>query len=184
MSLQKSFIDDPKLIQILDENQSRIATMSYIHESLYRHTDFSSISFAEYLERLSTNLINSYSTPDCDVKLTTLLEDVFLTLDQAIPIGLIVNELVSNALKYAFKGKKEGIIVLRVAKVSDKIEIELSDNGAGLPENFELNKGDSLGMYLIQALVEQLNAELVVKSTEQGMEGSSFLIRFEAQGLK
>ncbi len=184
MSLQKSFIDDPKLIQILDENQSRIATMSYIHESLYRHTDFSSISFAEYLERLSTNLINSYSTPDCDVKLTTLLEDVFLTLDQAIPSGLIVNELVSNALKYAFKGKKEGTIVLRVAKVSDKIEIELSDNGAGLPENFELNKGDSLGMYLIQALVEQLNAELVVKSTEQGMEGSSFLIRFEAQGLK
>ena len=184
MSLQKSFIDDPKLIQILDENQSRIATMSYIHESLYRHTDFSSISFAEYLERLSTNLINSYSTPDCDVKLKTLLDDVFLTLDQAIPSGLIVNELVSNALKYAFKGKKEGAIVLRVAKVSDKIEIELSDNGVGLPKNFELNKGDSLGMYLIQALAEQLNAELVVKSTEQGIKGSSFLIRFEAQGLK
>ena len=184
MSLQKSFIDDPKLIQILDENQSRIATMSYIHESLYRHTDFSSISFSEYLERLSTNLINSYSTPDCDVKLETLLEDVFLTLDQAIPSGLIVNELVSNSLKYAFKGKKKGAVVLRVAKVSDKIEIELSDNGVGLPENFELNKGDSLGMYLIQALAEQLNAELVVKSTKQGIKGSSFLIRFEAQGLK
>ena len=184
MSLQKSFVNDPKLIQILDESQSRIATMSYIHESLYRHTDFSSISFAEYLERLSTNLINSYSTPDCDVKLNTLLEDVFLTLDQAIPSGLIVNELVSNALKYAFKGKKEGTIVLRVAKVSDKIEIELSDNGVGLPENFELNKGDTLGLYLIQALAEQLNAELIVKSTKQGMEGSSFLIRFEAQGLK
>jgi len=109
---------------------------------------------------------------------------VFLTLDQAIPSGLIVNELVSNALKYAFKGKKEGTIVLRVAKVLDKIEIELSDNGGGLPENFDLNKGDSLGMYLIQALVEQLNAELVVKSTAQGTEGSSFLIKFEAQGLK
>ena len=184
MSLQKSFVDDPKLTHILDESQSRIATMSYIHESLYRNTDVSSISFAEYLERLSVNLINSYSTPDCDVKLKTSLEDVFLTLDQAIPSGLIVNELVSNALKYAFIGKKEGAIVLRAAKVSDKIEIEVSDNGMGLPENFELNKGDTLGLYLIQALAEQLNAELVVKSTEQGEVGSSFLIRFDAQVLK
>lgn len=184
MSLQKSFVDDPKLTHILEESQSRIATMSYIHESLYRNTDVSSISFAEYLERLSTNLINSYSTPDCDVKLNTSLEDVFLTLDQAIPSGLIVNELVSNALKYAFIGKKEGTIVLRAVKVLGKIEIEVSDNGAGLPENFELNKGDSLGLYLIQALAEQLNAELVVKSTKQGGVGSSFLIRFEAQVLK
>ena len=184
MSLQKSFVDDPKLIHILEESQTRIATMSYIHESLYRNTDFSSISFAEYLERLSVNLINSYSTPDCDVKLTTSLEDVFLTLDQAIPSGLIVNELVSNALKYAFIGRKEGTIILRAAMVSCKIEIEVSDNGMGLPENFELNKGDSLGLYLIQALAEQLNAELVVKSTEQGVVGSSFLIRFDAQGLK
>tara|TARA_B110000858_G_C17743847_1_gene446292 strand:- start:492 stop:1391 length:900 start_codon:yes stop_codon:yes gene_type:complete len=191
MSLQKSFVDDPKLIQILEESQSRIAAMSYIHESLYRHTDFSSISFAEYLERLSTNLISSYSTPDCDVKLETKLENVFLALDQAIPSGLIVNELVSNALKHAFIGKKEGSITLSISKTpykedadKEKIEIEVSDNGVGLPDNFNLKKNDSLGLYLIQALAEQLNAELVIKSTKQGVEGSSFLIRFEAQVLK
>ena len=191
MSLQKSFVDDPKLIQILEESQSRIAAMSYIHESLYRHTDFSSISFAEYLERLSTNLISSYSTPDCDVKLETKLENVFLALDQAIPSGLIVNELVSNALKHAFIGKKEGSITLSISKTpykedadKEKIEIEVSDNGVGLPDNFSLKKNDSLGLYLIQALAEQLNAELVIKSTKQGVEGSSFLIRFEAQVLK
>ena len=191
MSLQKSFVDDPKLIQILEESQSRIATMSYIHESLYRNTDFSSISFAEYLERLSTNLISSYSTPDCDVKLETKLENVFLALDQAIPSGLIVNELVSNALKHAFIGKKEGSITLSISKTpykedadKEKIEIEVSDNGVGLPDNFNLKKNDSLGLYLIQALTEQLNAELVIKSTKQGVEGSSFLIRFEAQVLK
>ena len=191
MSLQKSFVDDPKLIQILEESQSRIATMSYIHESLYRNTDFSSISFAEYLERLSTNLISSYSTPDCEVKLETKLENVFLALDQAIPSGLIVNELVSNALKHAFIGKKEGSITLSISKTpykedadKEKIEIEVSDNGVGLPDNFNLKKNDSLGLYLIQALTEQLNAELVIKSTKQGVEGSSFLIRFEAQVLK
>jgi PAS domain S-box-containing protein len=183
MSLQKSFLKDPTLIQVLEESQSRIATMSYIHESLYRHTDFSSISFAEYLQRLSTNLIHSYSTPDCDVTLQSSFEDVYLTLDQAIPSGLIVNELVSNALKYAFKGREKGVVLLRVAKKDNMIEIEVRDDGVGLPEDLNLKKNKSLGLYLIQALVEQLEAELVVESTKEGRKGSSFLISFEAQDL-
>jgi two-component sensor histidine kinase len=183
MSLQKSFLKDPTLIQVLEESQSRIATMSYIHESLYRHTDFSSISFAEYLQRLSTNLIHSYSTPGCDVTLQSSFEDVYLTLDQAIPSGLIVNELVSNALKYAFKGRKKGVVLLRVAKKDNMIEIEVRDDGVGLPEDLNLKNNKSLGLYLIQALVEQLEAELVVESTKEGRKGSSFLISFEAQDL-
>ena len=183
MSLQRSFVKDPTLVQVLEESQSRIATMSYIHESLYRHTDFSSISFADYLQRLSTNLIHSYSTPDCEVTLQSAFEDVYLTLDQAIPSGLIVNELVSNALKYAFKGRKRGVVFLRVAKLDGRIEIEVRDDGVGLPEDFSLNKNESLGLYLIQALSEQLEAKLVVESTKDGRKGSSFLISFEAHNL-
>jgi len=183
MSLQKSFVKDPTLVQVLEESQSRIATMSYIHESLYRHTDFSSISFADYLQRLSTNLIHSYSTPDCEVTLQSAFEDVYLTLDQAIPSGLIVNELVSNSLKYAFKGRKKGVVFLRVAKLDGRIEIEVRDDGVGLPDDFRLNKNESLGLYLIQALSEQLEAELVVESTKDGRKGSSFLISFEAHNL-
>jgi PAS domain S-box-containing protein len=183
MSLQKSFVKDPTLVQVLEESQSRIATMSYIHESLYRHTDFSSISFADYLQRLSTNLIHSYSTPDCEVALQSAFEDVYLTLDQAIPSGLIVNELVSNSLKYAFKGRKRGVVFLRVAKLDGRIEIEVRDDGVGLPDDFSLNKNESLGLYLIQALSEQLEAELVVESTKDGRKGSSFLISFEAHNL-
>ena len=183
MSLQKSFVKDPTLVQVLEESQSRIATMSYIHESLYRHTDFSSISFADYLQRLSTNLIHSYSTPDCEVTLQSAFEDVYLTLDQAIPSGLIVNELVSNSLKYAFKGRKRGVVFLRVAKLEGRIEIEVRDDGVGLPDDFSLNKNESLGLYLIQALSEQLEAELVVESTMDGRKGSSFLISFEAHNL-
>ena len=183
MSLQKSFVKDPTLVQVLEESQSRISTMSYIHESLYRHTDFSSISFADYLQRLSTNLIHSYSTPDCEVTLQSAFEDVYLTLDQAIPSGLIVNELVSNSLKYAFKGRKRGVVFLRVAKIEGNIEIEVRDDGVGLPDDFSLNKNESLGLYLIQALSEQLEAELVVESTKDGRKGSSFLISFEAHNL-
>ena len=87
MNLQRSFVSDPSLVQVLEESQSRISTMSYIHESLYRNTDFSSISFAEYLDRLSINLVNSYSTPECKVNYKPTLDEVRLPLDQAIPCG-------------------------------------------------------------------------------------------------
>ena len=181
MNLQRSFVSDPTLVQVLDESQSRISTMSYIHESLYRNTDFSSISFAEYLDRLSTNLVNSYSTPDCKVNYIPTLDEVNLPLDQAIPCGLIVNELVSNVLKYAFKGRSEGDFYLRVQEVKGVVEIEVADNGVGLPENFHDKKNDSLGIYLIYALIEQLGGEIKIESTSDGREGSSFLISFELQ---
>jgi len=179
LSLQRSFISDPKLIQVLEESQSRVSTMSYIHESLYRNSDFTSISFSKYLDKLTTNLVSTYSTPDCEVNYKPNLTEVNLPLDQAIPCGLIVNELVSNVLKYAFVGMNEGEFILRVQEVNSKIEIEVTDNGVGLPNNFSEKKRDSLGIYLIYALVEQLGGEMIVESTKQGRGGSSFLIRFE-----
>ena len=179
MNLQRSFVSDPQLVQVLEESQSRISTMSYIHESLYRKSDFSSISFADYLDRLSTNLVNTYSTPGCKVNYKPILDEVNLPLDQAIPCGLIVNEIVSNVLKYAFVGRKEGDFVLRVKEVGTRVEIEVADNGVGLPSNFEEKKNDSLGIYLIYALIEQLGGEIIIESTKQGREGSSFLIRFD-----
>jgi len=179
MNLQRSFVSDPSLVQVLEESQARISTMSYIHESLYRNTDFSSISFAEYLDRLSTNLVNTYSSPDCSVNYIPNLQDVKLPLDQAIPCGLIVNELVSNVLKYAFKGRKNGDFLLNVRESNNRVEIEVADNGVGLPENFEERKNESLGTYLIYALIEQLGGEIKIESTKQGRKGSSFLISFD-----
>tara|TARA_Y100000589_G_scaffold328484_1_gene372693 strand:- start:824 stop:3811 length:2988 start_codon:yes stop_codon:yes gene_type:complete len=181
MNLQRSFVSDPSLVHVLEESQSRISTMSYIHESLYRNADFSSISFSEYLDRLSKNLVNSYSTPDCKVHYKPNLDEVKLPLDQAIPCGLIVNELVSNVLKYAFKGRVEGDFYLRVQEKRGRVEIEVADNGVGLPKNFEEKKSDSLGIYLIYALIEQLGGEIIIESTNQGREGSSFLISFDIQ---
>ncbi len=181
MNLQRSFVSDPTLVQVLNESQARISTMSYIHESLYRNTNFSSISFAEYLDRLSKNLVNSYSKPGCKVNYIPTLKNVNLSLDQAIPCGLIVNELVSNVLKYAFKGRREGCFYLKVHEVNGTVEIEVADNGVGLPENFHKRKNDSLGIYLVYALIEQLGGEIKITSTSDGIEGSSFLIRFEIQ---
>jgi len=184
LNLQRRFVSDPLLLQVLDESTNRIATMSYIHESLYQNTDFSSISFSEYLKRLTSNLMSSYAQRTAHVELETKLIDLHLNLEQAIPCGLIVNELVSNCMKYAFQGLERGVLTLRVDSVGDFVEIEVSDDGVGLPEDFNFDTNDSLGVYLIQALTEQIQAELIVRSSSlEGAgkipRGTSFMIKFE-----
>ncbi len=174
LNLQRRFVADPGLLQVLEESQNRIATMSFIHESLYRATDFSSIGFSEYLQRLAGNLMTSYARRDCRIELKTDLAPVFLKLDQAIPCGLIVNELLSNAMKYAFLGRSEGVVTLRVASMGGRVDIEVRDDGVGLPAGFDAKSSDSLGMYLVQALTEQLDGELKIGEGP----GSSFLVSF------
>ena len=179
LNLQKSFVKDPETLNLLEESTNRIATMSFIHESLYRNTDFANISFAEYLQRLSANLIQSYSRSDCEVVLQTVFDEVYLSLEQAIPCGLITNELVSNSLKYAFPDRAQGTITLRIQHVENgAVELEVSDDGVGLPPGMDFAKNDSLGVYLVQALTEQIDGELVVTSVDQGRKGCSFLVRF------
>ena len=183
LNLQRRFIEDPKMLDILEESQNRISTMSFIHESLYQNSDFSSIGFAEYLKRLTENLIHSYSRVSTGVELESLLDDVHINLKQAIPCGLIVNELVSNSLKYAFVGREGGKIQLRVERKGAEIEIEVSDNGVGLPDDFDFETNESLGVYLVQALTDQLDGTLVVDNnhSENTLErhiGASFLVRF------
>ena len=183
LNLQRRFVTDPMLLQVLDESTNRIATMSYIHESLYQSTDFSSIGFSEYLQRLTSNLMSSYAQQTAQVELDPKLIDLHLSLEQAIPCGLIVNELVSNSMKYAFQGLKHGVLTLRVEQVGDFVEIEVADDGVGLPEDFNFDTNDSLGVYLIQALTEQIQAELIVRSSSlEGAgkipRGTSFMIKF------
>ena len=179
LNLQKSFIKDSETLNLLEESTNRIATMSFIHESLYRNTDFANISFAEYLQRLSANLIQSYSRSDCEVVLQTVFDEVYLSLEQAIPCGLITNELVSNSLKYAFPDRPQGTITLRIQHVEGGVvELEVADDGVGLPPGMDFAKNDSLGVYLVKALTEQIDGELVVTSVDQGRKGCSFLVRF------
>ncbi len=183
LNLQRRFVDDDKMLEVLDESQNRISTMSFIHESLYRNSDFSSIGFSDYLEWLTQNLIHSYSHVTTGVELISALDDVHINLKQAIPCGLIVNELVSNCLKYAFKGRTSGKIFLRVQRAGEKLEIQVSDNGVGLPDDFDFETNESLGVYLVQALTDQLDGSLTVdnKHSDNALEwttGASFLVSF------
>jgi PAS domain S-box-containing protein len=177
LNLQSSFVTDEKTLQILAESQSRIKTMSYIHETLYQTSDFSSIEFTDYINTLARNLIQSYSSGSTEISLKTDFDQIYLNLDQAIPCGLIINELVSNATKYAFKDKPKGVILLRIKEKDNKIELEVSDNGIGLTDDFDPENSDSLGIYLVQALVEQLDAEMKIVR----QPGARFLITFDKQ---
>lgn len=177
LNLQSSFVDDERTLELLAESQERIKTMSYIHETLYQTSDFSSIEFTDYINTLVRNLIQSYAPKDCEIILHTEFDSIYLNLDQAIPCGLILNELVSNALKYAFPDRDKGNLTLCILEKSGKIEMTVADDGVGLPEDFKYEESESLGIYLVYALTEQLDATINVESKG----GTRFLITFDKQ---
>ena len=177
LNLQTSFVKDNESLNILRESQNRIKSMSFIHESLYQTKDFSGIEFSDYILSLSQNLIRTYSLNKTEIILKTDLRETKLSLDQAIPCGLIVNEIVSNALKYAFQNRERGTIFLGIREKNGKIHIEISDYGIGMPEGIDPEDADTLGIQLIYTLIEQLDAEM-----ELNIEGGTkYLITFEKQ---
>lgn len=175
LNLQSSYVTDQGTLEILQESQNRIKSMSFIHETLYRTTDFSSINFSEYIKSLSYNLIQSYRLTNCEIEFIPNIDVVEMSIDQAIPCGLIVNELVSNALKYAYKDRSNGKLWIDLNEKDKQITLKISDDGVGLPENFKFEKNDSLGVQLVYSLTEQLDGTIEVTSDK----GTSFLITFE-----
>ncbi|MAC18054.1 MAG: hypothetical protein CMC97_07160 [Flavobacteriales bacterium] len=180
LNLQKKFVKDENAITGLEEIQNRVSTMSIIHETLYQNTDVSNIGFPSYLTRIAGNIIQGYQS-ETQVELVTELEDIQAPLDQAIPCGLIMNEWVSNAMKYAFMGREKGTITVALRCMlsedhpdEEEIQIEVRDDGVGLPDGFDWGGRDSLGLYLVQALSEQLDAELSAESDG----GTRFLVKF------
>ena len=174
LNLQSSFVTDENTLGILQESRNRIRSMAIIHENLYRTEDFSSIKFASYIKNLTHNLIASYSV-NRKVILDIDLAEIDLVLDQAIPCGLLINELITNSLKYGWKEGENGVISIRLKEVKNIVELEIKDNGVGLPVEFEDMNSDTLGLQLVVTLAEQLDAELKVDVKD----GTKYLIKFE-----
>lgn len=174
LNLQSSFVTDVNTLKILQESRNRIRSMAIIHESLYRKADFASINFSEYIQNLVYSLISSYGYRQ-QIHVHLDLEEVSLNLDQAIPCGLIVNELVSNAIKYAWPDQESGNITLRLKEEKNRLQLEISDDGIGLPEPFEEMNSDTLGLQLVITLIDQLDGEITVANDE----GTKYLINFE-----
>src|ERR1019366_8818117 len=115
LNLQSSYVKDKKTLEILRESQNRIKSMAFIHESLYQTKDFSNINLTEYVTSLANNLVHSYQSFEDQVDLELKIQDIYLNLDIAIPCGLIINEILSNALKYSFQKNEKGKIGIRLS---------------------------------------------------------------------
>jgi len=175
LNLQSSYVQDEKTLTILKESQNRIKSMAFIHESLYQTNDFSQINFSEYVVNLSKNLVHSYLVNQELIELKLDINNVSLNLDLSIPCGLIINELVSNALKYAFEEGKKGYILIQLYLKDGVVYLSISDNGKGFPKDIDYRNTDSLGLQLVTTLADQINAEITLKNTK----GTTFNIKFK-----
>lgn len=176
LNLQSSYIHDEKILTILKESQNRIKSMAFIHESLYQTNDFSQINFSEYVVNLSKNLVHSYLVNNELIELRLDINKVSLNLDLSIPCGLIINELVSNALKYAFENQQEkGYILIKLKTDENYVYLTIADNGKGLPKNLDFRNTESLGLQLVTTLVEQINGTIELEKTK----GTSYKITFK-----
>jgi two-component sensor histidine kinase len=164
LSIQCGYIDDQKLKSIFKESQNRIRSMALIHEKLYMSRDLSSIDFSEYVSDLLSNIFNSYSPSGIRLKLN--IEDIRLDIDNSILIGLILNELCTNALKHGFPDGGPGEIRVELSRVDENnLILTTSNNGADLPERFNIKIAGSMGLLLVRGMVAQLDGIIEVDTS-------------------
>ena len=179
LRLQSAYIeDDNKSLKVFQECQNRIRSMALVHEALYRTNDFTTLNLNEYIKRLGNELLRSYNLNPEKIKMDVDVDvkAVALDMDTGIACGLILNELMTNSIKYAFPGGRNGKIKVNFSIVDKKANLTVSDNGIGLPKGFEVNNCKTLGMRLVKTLVDQLEGELEIKNHY----GTSFKIEFPA----
>ncbi len=174
LNLQSEFIKDKEYVDMLNESRNRIAAMALVHEKLYRSQDLANINFCDYVESLTSGLFAFFGISKGRIELKLNVEAIPVELETGMPCGLVINELVSNAMKHAFPNERRGEIHIAFSKIDldegIKYKMIIGDNGVGLPENFDLKKIKSLGLQLVSNLVEhQLQGKLNI-SKENGTE--------------
>ncbi len=171
LSLQSEYLKDEAMIKIFKESQNRVKSMALIHEKLYQSANLAEIDFSDYLRELTTQLFRSYGIGAHGVSLNVHASQVLLAVDRAIPCGIIVNELVTNALKYAFPDGMGGRIDIDLHPVSDdRVRMAVRDNGVGFPADVDFETSDSLGLTLVRMLADQVQGEVAMQEAERGAE--------------
>jgi two-component sensor histidine kinase len=149
--------------------------MAFIHESLYQSKNFESVNFSDYVSTLAKNLVHTYSVNTQKIKLILTLDKLFLNLDTSIHCGLIINEIISNSLKYAFPNNRDGIIFVTLKVDKQKVLIQAGDNGIGISSEIDLKQSKTLGLQLVETLVEQINGTIILERNN----GTRFNIEFK-----
>ena len=173
LGLQASYLEDEQVKKLFEESRNRIHTMALIHDKLYQYEALAKINFCAYINDLVDHIKESYMISEIHFSVTC--NDIFLDIKNAVPCGLILNELISNACKHAFVGVKEGEIKIVCTKMGEKFTMAVSDNGVGFDMESALKKPNSLGLTLISALSDQVGGS--VKTSHD--HGTAFYISFE-----
>jgi len=171
LRLQAGAVGDPGAREMFEETENRIRSMALVHEKLYQSTNLSRIDLADYIRSLGELLSRSSAIRPENVALEVTGEAVFLEIDEAVPCGLIVNELLSNALKHAFPEHRRGRIDVRLGvEPNGWVSLNIRDDGIGLPPQFDFNRTGTLGLQLVQGLVQQIDGTIAVQPREHGAE--------------
>jgi PAS domain S-box-containing protein len=178
LNLQSRHVTDPAALRAFKDSESRVRAMSFVHEKLYMSRDFGLIDFSIYVKSLAEELMRSYRVEQDTVSLDLKLEDVRLGIDVAVPLGMILNELVSNCLKHAFPGGRRGEISVTLTKsAGGEVSLSVADNGAGFPQGADFRGMKSMGMMMVSTLAEQLEGTVAMEQAG----GTRFTITFSTE---
>ena len=181
VKLQSHHIKDPKTLEILKESENRIRSMAIVHNKLYNTKDYVNIDFGDYVKSLTESFYTTFGLNLSIIKFDIDIKDIVLNIDTAIPCGLIINELVSNSIKYAYPNNEKGIIKISLhAGYNGSFTLIVNDNGIGLPVDFDVNASKTLGIELVKLLTNQLNGKLEIINNN----GAEFKIIFEESVYK
>jgi len=174
LNLQITHVAEEEAENVLKESQGRVKSMAMVHEKLYQSPSFTQIDFKNYTEKLVSDIFSSYGIKIGTIEPELDIENIQMGIDTAIPCGLIINELVTNSVKYAFPHKRKGTVKIKLRSLKKHMELVIADDGIGLPENFDFKNTDSLGLQLVNSLVNQIEGKITLDRSQ----GTKFTITF------
>ena len=181
LELQSDVIDDATLLAQFRDSQDRIRSMALVHETLYQSQDLARLDLARYIHTLSAQLVRSYRVDPQRITVQIQVEPVILDIDQAIPCGLILNELLSNAFKYAFPQNRTGAVHVALhADTAQQAALVVRDNGIGFPDEIDFRHTESLGLQLVAMLTEQLQGTIALERAD----GTTFTLTFPVRNVE
>jgi PAS domain S-box-containing protein len=177
LNLQVRLMKDVKGREALRESQNRVMSIALVHEKLYQSKSLARIQYQDYLKTIAENLLQSYGIPPGKIRIDINADNVVLPISKAIPISLMINEMLSNSLKYAFPDDRTGVIIVDIQKEGDQHTLVVRDDGIGLPEGFDLDHTETLGLQLVNSLVGQILGTITLNRTR----GTEFRIAFSLE---
>lgn len=181
LNLQSRYINDPHALETFKDSQNRVKSMALIHEQLYQSKNLAEVDFEKYVQSLAYDLFVSFGTYSRNIAMKVNIKDISLNIDTAIPCGLIINELISNSLKYAFQAGGDGSIEVGLRPIEDdRYALTVKDSGTAFPKDLDIGNTSSLGLRLVNSLTNQLKGSIALSTCE----GTEFTITFSALRYK